>query len=89
MARRTNLPIMLGKGLKKGVMAGPAQGHPFDSGADLYLLWLNKEVPSGEKFTDKDIEGVEALIHFCDRESVKRTIDVLTEVLLKWKEEQS
>lgn len=86
MARR-NYPIMMGKGMKKGVLAGPSQGHPFQSGADLYILWLNKEIPSGLCFTDEDIEGVEAMIHFCDRASVKRTIDVLTEVLLKWKEE--
>ena len=86
MARR-NYPIMMGKGMKKGVLAGPSQGHPFQSGADLYILWLNKEIPSGQRFTDEDIDGVEAMIHFCDRESVKRTIDVLAEVLLKWKEE--
>lgn len=89
MARRTDLPIMLGKKLKKGILAGPSQGHPFLAGADLYILRLNKEVQSGQRFTDEDIENVEAMIHFCDRESVKRTIDVLTEVLLKWKEEQS
>lgn len=87
MGRRTDLPIMLGKNLKKGIMAGPSQGHPFQAGADLYILWLNRNVPSGERFTDEDIENVEAMIHFCDRESVKRTIDVLTEVLLKWKED--
>ena len=87
MARRTDLPIMLGKNLKKGIMAGPSMGHQFKAGADLYILWLNKRIPSGQSFTDEDIEGVNAMIHFCDRESVKRTIDVLTEVLLKWKED--
>lgn len=87
MARRTDLPIMIGKNLKKGILAGPSMGHPFKAGADLYILWLNKRIPSGQSFTDEDIEGVNAMIHFCDRESVKRTIDVLTEVLLKWKEE--
>jgi len=87
MARRTDLPIMIGKNLKKGILAGPSMGHPFKAGADLYILWLNKRIPSGQSYTDEDIEGVNAMIHFCDRESVKRTIDVLTEVLLKWKEE--
>lgn len=82
-----NYPIMIGKNLKKGILAGPSQGNPFQAGADLYILWLNKRIPSGQSFTDEDIEGVNAMIHFCDRESVKRTIDVLTEVLLKWKEE--
>ena len=87
MARRTDLPIMIGKNLKKGILAGPSMGHPFKTGADLYIIRLNKRIPSGQSFTDEDIEGVNAMIHFCDRESVKRTIDVLTEVLLKWKEE--
>lgn len=80
MARNYNYPIMIGKGLKTGIVAGPGER----GGADLYIVWLNKVLESGAEFGAEDIEKVKALVHFCDRESLKRTIDVLTTVLLKW-----
>lgn len=78
-------PIILGPGHRKGIAVG--RSRFFQSGADLFILRLNKDLSSGDYIEEKDIESVEALLHFCDRASVKRTIDVLTEVLLKWKED--
>ena len=78
-------PIILGPGHRKGVIVG--RSRYFDSGRDLFVVRLNKDVQSGARFYEDDIESVEALMHFCDRESIQRTIDVLTEALARWKEE--
>ena len=76
-------PIMIGKGLRKGLHAGPSQ---FGGGADLYVVWLNKDLQPGSNFYADDIDRVNAVITFCDKQSVKETIDVLTTVLMKWDE---
>lgn len=80
--RRSDLPIMIGKGLRKGICAG--KSAMMKSGVDLFIVWLNKSIESGGRFTDDDVYKVNAVIHFCDKESVKRTVDVLTEILMKW-----
>lgn len=80
--RRTDLPIIIGMGMRKGVCAGPSV--TMQSGVDLMIVWLNRQIESGGTFTADDVYKVNAVLHFCDKESVKRTIDVLTDVLLKW-----
>ena len=80
--RRTDLPVIIGKGMRKGICAG--RSELMKGGVDLYIVWLNREVGSGGQFTGDDIDKVNAIIHFCDKESVKRTIDVLTDILMKW-----
>ena len=77
-------PIILGQGHRKGVAA--CRSKLFKSGCDLFIFRLNRDLRSGDHIGKDDIENVEAFLHFCDRESLKRTIDVLTEILLKWKE---
>ena len=84
MAKNYNYPIIIGKNLKTGIVAGPNER----GGADLYIVLLNKELESGSTFEKDDVEKVKALLHFCDRESLKRTIDVLTTVLLRWREDR-
>ena len=78
--RRTDLPIMIGKGMRKGLVAGPSQ---FGGAADLYVVWLNKDLQPGSIFCAEDIDKVNAVITFSDKQSVKETIDVLTTVLMK------
>jgi hypothetical protein len=80
--RRSELPVMIGKGMRKGVVAG--RSEYFRGGVDLFIVWLNKRLDSGSRITGDDIEKVNAILHFCDKESVKRTVDVLTDILLKW-----
>lgn len=80
--RRNSLPVIIGKGLQKGICAGPSQ--LMSDGFDLFIVWLKRPFKSGARFTGEDIDRVNIVLHFCDKESVKRTIDVLTEVLVKW-----
>ena len=60
----------------------------FKGGADLFIVRLNKDLRTGDKIYKEDLDSVEVMIHFTDKRSVKETIDVLTEVLLKWKDDE-
>lgn len=80
--RRTDLPVIIGKGMQKGICAG--RSCLMGSGVDLYIVWLKNKIESGARFTGEDVYKVNAILHFCDKESVKRTIDVLTDILMKW-----
>lgn len=82
--RRYDLPVIIGKGMRKGVCAGWSE--LMKGGVDLYIVWLKNKIESGARFTGEDVYKVNAIIHFCDKESVKRTIDVLTDILMKWSE---
>jgi hypothetical protein len=82
--RRSDLPVIIGKGLQKGVCAG--RSVLMNGGVDLYIVWLKNKIESGARFSEKDVYKVNAILHFCDKESVKRTIDVLTDILMKWGE---
>lgn len=82
---RTSYPIILGGGkLKKGIIALPGKGR---HGFDVIVVWLKKEVPSGEPFNLDDVEKAQSVLHFCDRKAVqimKKTMDFILE---NWKEE--
>ena len=81
---RIPYPIILGGGnLKKGLMAVPGSVKGFD----LYIVWLKREFPAGERFGIKDIQSVQQVIHFTDRKTLERTVWMLTCVLNDWKEE--
>lgn len=83
MSRRP-YPIILGGGnLKKGLMAVPGSVKGFD----LYIVWLKREFPAGERFGIEDIQSVQQVIHFTDRKTLERTVLMLTCVLNDWKEE--
>lgn len=81
--RGHDLPIMIGHKLKKGMIA-----HHKGEGFDLVVCWLdkNKEYESGQTFELKDIRKIEAVIHFCDKESVESMKKVLEFILKQWKE---
>ena len=80
--RRNSLPVIIGKGLQKGICASKSQ--LMGDGVDLSIVWLKKPFKSGARITREDIDRVNIVLHFCDKESVARTIDMLTEVLVKW-----
>ena len=83
MSRRP-YPIILGGGnLKKGMMAVPGSVKGFD----LYIVWLKRDFPAGERFGIEDIQSVQQVIHFTDRKTLERTVWMLTCVLNDWKEE--
>ena len=77
-------PIILGGGnLKKGLIAVPGSGKGFD----LYIVWLKREFPAGERFGTEDIQSVQQVIHFTDRTTLERTVWMLSCILKDWKEE--
>lgn len=80
--RRFDLPVIIGKGMRKGICAG--RSELMKGGVDLYIVWLNRDIGSGGQFTGEDVDKVNAVLHFCDKESVKRTVDILTDILMKW-----
>lgn len=82
--RRENLPVIIGKGMRKGICAG--RSVLIGNGVDVYIVWLNRRVKSGSRFTGDDVDGVNAVLHFCDKESVERTINILVEILVRWEE---
>lgn len=77
--RKGLLPIILGGGnLKKGIVVTHGKGM---RGFDLCIVWLKREFRSGEKFEMDDVEGIEAVIHFCDRKTLEMTVGLLNRIL--------
>ena len=54
--RRSELPVVIGKGMRKGICAGTS--GIFGGGVDLYIVWLKKKVESGARFNGEDIDKV-------------------------------
>ena len=80
-------PIIIGGGkFKKGLIATRKKG---EKGLDFHICWLNKELPSGAWFEPEDIDGIEATIHFVDRNVLKATVDFLNRIMKDWKEEDN
>ena len=84
MKRRADVPIMIGRNLSKGLMAIPSQ--IVGRGIDLYIVWLKEQKKSREPFELDDIKAVDAVIHFCDRNSIRQTVDLLNTILNEWEQ---
>ena len=83
--RRADLPVMLGKGLQKGIIA---YRNDKMGGYDLAVLWLKKEYTTGAEYNMEDVDKVDAVLHFCDRSSVIETMAELQWMLDQWKERE-
>ena len=84
MSRKSDLPIIVGANLKKGLMCMRVRG-----GYELWIVWLKREFQTGERFELADIDKIQAVIHFTDRDAVQNTIDALTAMLKsKWKRKE-
>lgn len=66
-------PIMIGRGLRKGIFAvkDPRRGW------HVWIVWLNREIESGETFKTEDIDNIDAQLYFCDKESVEQFMKIL------------
>ena len=71
--RKTDLPIVIMKGKRKGIMGWLDK----DRKAIVSIVWLNKDIPHGEEFQFTDIDKLDATLWFCDRESIEQTIRIL------------
>ena len=69
--------------MKKGVLAFR---EPNRKAVDLCVVWLKRDVDSGETFGFEDVEKVDTVLHFCDRSSVLITMGVLQNVLNEMEE---
>lgn len=69
---RERLPIIIGKNLRKGIMAWKE-----GSGYNMAIVWLNKNIPVGQSFEREDIDKINAVLHFCDRDTLENTIALL------------
>lgn len=84
---KRNYPIILGGGsLRKGLIGMPGKDM---KGFDLYIVWLKREFLPGERFAIGDIESVQQVLHFTDRETLERTVWMLTNMLKDWKTEEA
>ena len=76
MSRKSDLPIIIGANLRKGLMCMRVRG-----GYEMWVVWLKREFQTGERFELEDIDKLQAVIHFTDREAVQNTIDTLTAMI--------
>lgn len=76
MSRKSDLPIIVGANLKKGLMCMRVR-----NGYELWIVWLNREFKTGERFELSDIDKVQSIIHFTDREAVQNTMDALASMI--------
>ena len=75
-------PITIGKHLRKGIFAlrDVRQG-----GFNACIVKLNKDIDSGDNYDLSDMESIETILHFGDRESIQITVDILNKILKDWK----
>lgn len=76
MSRKSDLPIILGANLRKGIMCMRVRG-----GYDMWIVWLKREFQTGEHFELEDIDKLQTVIHFTDRQAVQNTIDTLSAMI--------
>ena len=76
MSRKADLPIIVGSNLKKGLMCMRVR-----NGYELWIVWLKKEFQTGEQFELEDIDKLQTVIHFTDRQAVQNTIDTLSAMI--------
>lgn len=82
--RRTDLPIILSRSTRTGIMIFPNRKM---GGRDVLIVGLNREVPSGENYELQDIDWIKAVLHFSDVGSLRVTVDCLTQELQRWVKE--
>lgn len=85
MRRKRDLPIILSHETRTGILIFPSRKT---GGRDMVIVGLNKEIPSGEQFSLKEVEWVKAVLHFTDVETMQITVDIMTKELKQWNEER-
>lgn len=76
MSRKAEKLIIVGSNLKKGLMC--IRGR---EGYELWIVQLNKDFKTGERFKLSDIDKVQYVIHFTDWLAVRNTINALTSLI--------
>lgn len=76
MSRKSELPIILGANLRKGMMCMRVR-----DGYEMWIVWLKREFKTGEHFELDDIDKIQTVIHFTDRQAIQNTIDTLSAMI--------
>lgn len=76
MSRKSDLPIIVGANLRKGIMCMRVR-----DGYDMWIVWLKRDFQTGEHFELEDIDKFQNVIHFTDRQAVQNTIDTLSAMI--------
>ena len=86
MSKHTDLPVIIGKNLNKGMLAFQDKKM---GGYNLLIVWLDKEKDfvTGDDFEIADIKAVNTVLHFCDKSSVEVMIKTLERMLEMWEGE--
>lgn len=83
--KRRDYPVIIGHKYRKGIFA--FRNLMFGGGGfDLAIVRLKRQYESGEPFDLADMDGAEVILHFCDREALQLTADVINRVLKNWKD---
>lgn len=85
--KHRRLPVMIGRRLRTGILCCKGLNHL--RGLDVLIVGLKQDYDPGALFHLGDVEWVKTHLHFCDRESLQRTVDVLNQALKDWKEEDN
>ena len=80
---RARLPIIIGKGRRKGLFGFSSRIFGGD-GYDLAIVRLSRDYQSGEPIDLSDMDGAEVILHFCDRDSLQLTADTINRILRNW-----
>ncbi len=76
MSRKADLPIIVGANLRKGIMCMRVRG-----GYDMWIVWLKRDFQTGGHFELEDIDKLQTVIHFTDRQAVQNTIETLSAMI--------
>lgn len=86
--KRSEFPIIIGKNKRKGIFA--FRNRMFGgNGFDLAIVRLSRFYKAGEPFDLNDMEGSEIILHFCDRDSLQLTADIINRALKDWRESKN
>ena len=81
--RKETLPVQIGKGLNKGLMV---YKDIKNGGYSVMVVWLKRPYEGGEEFEIEDICKMQTVLHFCDKGSAEKMLEILNGIVKEWKD---
>ena len=79
---KEKLPVQIGHNLRKGMLA---YRNIKNGGFTVMIVWLKKDYSSGAEYDLEDIDKIDTVLHFCDKESMESMVKLLTKILKDWR----